>query len=78
MLFVSCQPYENEKYYTADFILSMAHAAKLGGAKGFRIEGVTNITNIKSELKLPIIGLIKKSRKIKRDIFVLRKLRLKR
>jgi len=38
----------------------MAHAAKLGGAKGLRIEGVKNISNIKNEIKLPVIGLIKK------------------
>ena len=60
MLFVSCQPYANEDYYTKDFILSMAFAAKLGGAKGLRIEGVENILYIKKDIDLPIIGLIKK------------------
>ncbi len=60
MLFVSCQPYENEDYYTIDFILKMANAAKLGGAKGLRIEGIENITYIKNNIDLPIIGIIKK------------------
>ena len=48
MLFVSCQPYENEEYYTKDFILNMSKAAKLGGAKGLRIEGIENINYIKT------------------------------
>ena len=60
MLFVSCQPYANEDYYTKNFILNMAFAAKLGGAKGLRIESVENILFIKKEIDLPIIGLIKK------------------
>ncbi len=60
MLFVSCQPYANEGYYTKNFILNMAFAAKLGGARGLRIESVENILFIKNEIDLPIIGLIKK------------------
>ena len=60
MLFVSCQPYANEGYYTKDFILNMAFAAKLGGAKGLRIESGENILFLKKEIDLPIIGLIKK------------------
>ncbi len=60
MLFVSCQPYANEDYYTNDFILSMALAAKMGGAQGLRIESVENILFIKKEIDLPIVGMIKK------------------
>lgn len=60
MLFVSCQPDENEDYYTKDFILSMASAAKMGGAKGLRIESVENILFVKNKIDLPVIGLIKK------------------
>jgi len=61
MLFVSCQPYKNEEYYTKDFILNMAYAAKLGGAKGLRIEGINNITYyLKKKIDLPVIGLIKR------------------
>lgn len=59
MLFVSCQPYKDESYYTKDFILNMAFAAKMGGAKGLRIEGVENILYIKKEIDLSIIGIIK-------------------
>jgi len=60
MLFVSCQAYKNEAYYTKDFILSMAFAAKMGGAQGLRIENVENILFIKKEIDLPIVGMIKK------------------
>ena len=60
MLFVSCQAYKNEDYYTKDFTLSMALASKMGGAKGLRIESVENILFIKKLIDLPIIGLIKK------------------
>ena len=61
MLFVSCQPYRNEMYYTQTFILNMAYAAKMGGAKGLRIEGFDNINFIKKNIDLPIIGLIKEN-----------------
>lgn len=60
MLFVSCQPYADEKYYTQDFILNMAFAAKIGGAKGLRIEGVNNILYLQNKIDLPIVGIIKK------------------
>ena len=63
MLFVSCQQYKNEEYYTAKFIQSMAFAAKLGGAKGLRIEGAENIIFVKKKIDLPVIGLIKKKMK---------------
>lgn len=38
----------------------MAFAAKMGGAKGLRIENIENILFIKKEIDLPIIGIIKK------------------
>ena len=60
MLFVSIQPEKNEQYYSKNFILKMAEAVKLGGAKGLRIESVNNIKYIKKKFDLPIIGLIKK------------------
>jgi len=65
MLFVSCQPYKNEKYFTPAFILNLAYAAELGGAKGLRIEGVEHINYLKKYINLPIIGLIKRSIKNK-------------
>ncbi len=60
MLFVSCQPYANEDYYTKDFILSMAFAAKMGGAQGLRIESLENILFVRKGIDLPIVGTIKK------------------
>ncbi|MFX1385065.1 MAG: putative N-acetylmannosamine-6-phosphate 2-epimerase [Promethearchaeota archaeon] len=59
MLYVSCQPNQNELYYTRDFILNMAYAAELGGAQGLRIEGIKNINFVKKRCSLPLIGLIK-------------------
>lgn len=59
MLYVSCQPYKNESYYTQVFILNMAKAAIKGGAKGLRIEGIENINYVKANVEVPIIGLVK-------------------
>lgn len=66
MLFISIQPFDNEEYYTQEFIKSMALAAKLGGARGLRIEGVRNINFINEYIDLPIIGLIKEKIKTRK------------
>ena len=59
-LIVSCQALENEPLHS-DFIMGrMALAAKMGGACGIRANTVVDIKEIKKQVDLPIIGIIKK------------------
>ena len=59
-LIVSCQALENEPLHS-DFIMGrMALAAKMGGACGIRANSVVDINEIKKQVDLPIIGIIKK------------------
>ena len=59
-LIVSCQALENEPLHS-DFIMGrMAVAAKMGGACGIRANTTVDIKEIKRQVDLPIIGIIKK------------------
>lgn len=59
-LIVSCQALENEPLHS-DFIMGrMALAAKEGGACGIRANSIVDIREIKKQVDLPIIGIIKK------------------
>ena len=59
-LIVSCQALEHEPLHS-DFIMGrMALAAKMGGACGIRANTVVDIKEIKKQVDLPIIGIIKK------------------
>ena len=59
-LIVSCQALENEPLHS-DFIMGrMALAAKEGGACGIRANSIADIREIKKQVDLPIIGIIKK------------------
>lgn len=59
-LVVSCQALPEEPLHSPFIMGRMAYAAKLGGAKGIRANSVEDIQEIKKNVDLPIIGIIKK------------------
>lgn len=59
-LIVSCQALEDEPLHSPLIMAKMAKAAEIGGAVAIRANGYEDILAIRNEVKLPIIGLIKK------------------
>ncbi|GCF93227.1 putative N-acetylmannosamine-6-phosphate 2-epimerase [Enterococcus florum] len=57
---VSCQALENEPLHSSYIMSKMALAAKQGGAAGIRANSVADIQAIKSEIDLPVIGIVKR------------------
>ena len=60
-LIVSCQALENEPLHVSGFMGKMALAAMQGGAVGIRANTFDDIREIRREVDLPIIGIIKKN-----------------
>ena len=59
-LIVSCQALEDEPLHSSFIMGRMAYAAYVGGAGGIRANTVEDIREIKKNVSLPIIGIIKK------------------
>jgi len=59
-LIVSCQALEDEPLHSSFIMGRMALAAMQGGAAGIRANSISDIEEIKRNVDLPIIGIIKK------------------
>ena len=59
-LIVSCQPVTGGPLDRPEIVAAFALAARDGGAKGLRIEGLANVRAVRAVTDLPIIGLIKR------------------
>lgn len=58
-LIVSCQALSEEPLHSSFIMGRMAYAAKIGGASGIRANTIVDIKEIKKNVDLPIIGIIK-------------------
>jgi len=59
-LIVSCQALEEEPLHSSFIMGGMAVAAEEGGAKGIRSNSVADVKEIKSQVDLPVIAIIKR------------------
>lgn len=58
-LIVSCQAYPGEPLRHPDTMAQMALAAEKGGAKAIRCQGLADISAIRGQVEVPVIGLWK-------------------
>ncbi|KAB2909741.1 MAG: N-acetylmannosamine-6-phosphate 2-epimerase [Ignavibacteriales bacterium] len=58
-LIVSCQSEGNDPFNTPEGVTLFAKAAQMAGAVAIRSEGIEKIRQIKKEVPLPMIGLLK-------------------
>lgn len=56
---VSCQAEGDDPFNTPQYLSLFAQAAKMGGAKGIRSEGIDKIQGIMNSVDLPMIALLK-------------------
>lgn len=69
-LIVSCQALPNEPLHSSFIMGRMALAADWGGAKGIRANTVEDIEEIRKNVDLPIIGIIKKVYEDQPDVYI--------
>lgn len=60
-LVVSCQALEHEPLHSPYIMGRMAVAAKAGGAIGIRANTAIDIKEIKEQVDLPVIGIVKET-----------------
>ena len=59
-LIASCQPVPNGPLDKTNFVLGLAKASLIGGAKALRIDGFENVKKIKNNVTVPVIGIKKR------------------
>ncbi|WP_174703728.1 N-acetylmannosamine-6-phosphate 2-epimerase [Paenibacillus bovis] len=60
-LIVSCQALEHEPLYSSFIMGRMALAAQQGGAAGIRANTAEDINEIRQQVQLPVIGIVKRN-----------------